>query len=88
MKMNPRKLKRVYKGYLGRREDAINDANLTGHIVASKIGQAFVGDSKFNEPIKDIQLEKVNKNYQDVVDMAKEYNISRKVLREQIIKGV
>jgi hypothetical protein len=88
MKMNPRKLKRVYKAYINRRENQINDANLTGHITASKMGQAFAKDKKFNEPIKDIKLEIISKNYKEVVDMAKEYGISRKVLREQILKGV
>jgi hypothetical protein len=46
----------LIRGYMRRREYAINDSLQVGHVIAEKIAMAVWGDKNFLKPIKHIEI--------------------------------
>jgi hypothetical protein len=87
MKMDMKKLTWVYRGYLRRRENLINDFMHVGHTTAFKIAQAYSEANKFSEPIKAVKLVARDEEIEDIVEMANNFNMKPDVLRKQLLKG-
>lgn len=71
-----------------RREIHNNDLLTCGHYIVAKNVQAFSSDSsKFSEPIDRLIYTEQDEEINNIVEMANNFNMSRDVVRKQILKG-
>lgn len=72
-----------------RREIHNNDLLLCGHHIVAKNAQAFSEDSnKFSEPITRLVYIEQDENINNIVEMANNFNMSRDVVRKQLLREV